>query len=79
MASPEHTDPRATLRSGLPDCYLTPEDLAVMFKLPSVETLYAWRRKGIGPTGFRVGKYVRYDPTAVREWVARQTALPDTA
>lgn len=73
MATPEHTDPRAALRSGLPDCYLTPEDLAVMFKLPSVETLYAWRRKGIGPTGFRVGKYIRYDPTVVARWVTEQT------
>ncbi|MFF4131622.1 helix-turn-helix domain-containing protein [Streptomyces mirabilis] len=74
MASPEPTDPRAILRSGLPDCYLTPEDLTVMFKLPSVETLYQWRRKGIGPTGFRVGKYIRYDPAVVARWVAEQTA-----
>uniref|UniRef100_A0AAU2A211 Helix-turn-helix domain-containing protein n=1 Tax=Streptomyces sp. NBC_00093 TaxID=2975649 RepID=A0AAU2A211_9ACTN len=74
MASPQHTDPRTALRSGLPDCYLTPEDLAVMFKLPSVETLYQWRRKGIGPTGFRVGKYIRYDPATVARWVTEQTA-----
>ncbi|MEU6228760.1 helix-turn-helix domain-containing protein [Streptomyces sp. NPDC047042] len=73
MASPEPTDPRTTLRTGLPDCYLTPEDLAVMFKLPSVETLYQWRRKGIGPTGFRVGKYIRYDPARVAHWVTEQT------
>lgn len=79
MATPEHTDPRATLRGGLPDRYLTPEDLVTMFSLPSVETLYAWRRKGIGPTGFRVGKHVRYDPAAVARWVTEQTALSDAA
>jgi hypothetical protein len=67
------SDPRTTLRSGLPDCYLTPEDLAVMFKLPSAETIFAWRRKGIGPTGFRVGKYIRFDPAVVARWVAAQT------
>lgn len=67
-------DPRTALRAGLPDHYLTPEDLTVLFKLPSVETLYAWRRKGIGPSGFRVGKYIRYDPAVVRDWIAQQTA-----
>ncbi|WP_328920321.1 helix-turn-helix domain-containing protein [Streptomyces sp. NBC_00208] len=63
------SDPRTTLRAGLPDRYLTPEDLAVMFRLPSVETVYAWRKKRIGPPGIRVGKHLRYDPQAVRTWV----------
>ncbi|MFB7220686.1 helix-turn-helix domain-containing protein [Streptomyces sp. NPDC056227] len=62
-------DPRTTLRAGLPDRYLTPEDLAVMFRLPSVETVYAWRKKRIGPPGIRIGKHLRYDPQAVRAWV----------
>jgi hypothetical protein len=79
MATTEPTDPRAILRGGLPDCYLTPEDLVIKFKLPSVETIYAWRRKGIGPPGFRVGKYTRFDPSAVARWVAEQTALDDAA
>ncbi|MBE8478271.1 helix-turn-helix transcriptional regulator [Streptomyces justiciae] len=79
MATEEHTDPRDTLRDGLPDRYLTPEDLTVMFSLPSVETVYAWRRKRIGPPCFRIGKHLRFDPAAVREWVAQQTALTDAA
>ncbi|MBC3993513.1 helix-turn-helix domain-containing protein [Streptomyces sp. AC563] len=54
---------------SLPDRYLTPEDLVTLFKLDSVETVYAWRRKRIGPPGFRVGKYLRYDPQAVARWV----------
>ncbi|WP_328632821.1 helix-turn-helix domain-containing protein [Streptomyces sp. NBC_00356] len=77
MAAKEPTDPRATLRDGLPDRYLTPEDLVTMFKLPSVETVRTWRRKRIGPPGFRVGKHLRFDPVAVREWVEQQTALED--
>jgi len=79
MATDEPTDPRAILRGGLPDCYLTPEDLVVMFKLPSVETVYQWRRKRIGPPGFRVGRYIRFDPAAVRTWVTQQGALDDAA
>lgn len=75
----EPTDPRAILRSGLPDRYLTAEDLVVMFSLPSVETVYAWRRKRIGPPCFRVGKHLRFDPAAVARWVAEQTALTDAA
>ncbi|MEU6825597.1 helix-turn-helix domain-containing protein [Streptomyces atriruber] len=79
MASPEHTDVRATLRGSLPDRYLTPEDLVTMFSLPSVETVYAWRRKRIGPPAFRVGKYLRYNPAAVRAWEAEQTTLEEAA
>lgn len=79
MATEEPTDPRAILRGGLPDCYLTPEDLVVMFKLPSVETVYQWRRKRIGPPGFRVGRYIRFNPAAVQAWEAERTALDDAA
>ncbi|MGW2818013.1 helix-turn-helix transcriptional regulator [Streptomyces sp. NPDC001415] len=70
---PEPTDPRATLRAGLPDRYLTPEDLAAMLAVP-IETVYGWRKKRTGPVGFRVGRHVRYDPAAVRDWIAEQTA-----
>ncbi|WP_060903936.1 MULTISPECIES: helix-turn-helix transcriptional regulator [Streptomyces] len=69
----ESTDPTAALRGGLPDRYLTPEDLAAMFAVP-IETVYGWRRKRTGPPGFRIGKHVRYDPTAVRAWVDNQAA-----
>ncbi|WP_406271220.1 helix-turn-helix domain-containing protein [Streptomyces sp. NBC_00191] len=79
MATTETTDPRAILRGGLPDRYLTPEDLVTMFSLPSVETVYQWRRKRIGPPGFRVGRYLRFDPTSVRAWVTEQGALEDAA
>lgn len=72
-------DPRATLRSGLPDRYLTPEDLVTMLSLPSVETVYAWRRKRIGPPGFRVGRYLRFNPAAVQAWEAERTTTGDAA
>ncbi|WP_340560384.1 helix-turn-helix transcriptional regulator [Streptomyces sp. GSL17-111] len=79
MATDHPTDSRATLRGCLPDRYLTPEDLVTMFSLPSIETVYQWRRKRIGPPGFRVGRYLRFDPAAVRTWVTEQAALEDAA
>ena len=54
--------------SNLPTRYLTPEDLAHLLAVP-LETIYTWRRKRTGPTGFRVGKHLRYDPAAVQQWV----------
>ncbi|MET9412646.1 helix-turn-helix domain-containing protein [Streptomyces klenkii] len=66
-----------TLRAGLPDRYLTPEDLVELFRLPSVETVYAWRRKGTGPLGFRVGKHLRFDPEVVRAYVQSRTDSGD--
>ncbi|MER7839766.1 helix-turn-helix domain-containing protein [Streptomyces sp. NPDC096040] len=58
-----------TVAIRLPTRYLTPEDLVDLFDLPSVETVYQWRRKRIGPRGFRVGRHLRYDPDDVRAWV----------
>ncbi|MDN3053117.1 helix-turn-helix domain-containing protein [Streptomyces hygroscopicus] len=54
---------------ALPSRYLTPDDLVAMFDLPSVETVYQWRRKRTGPRGFRVGRHLRFDPVDVRAWV----------
>lgn len=79
MATEEPTDLHALLRGGLPDRYLTPEDLVTMFSLPSVETVYQWRRKRIGPAGFRVGRYLRFNPAAVQAWEAERTSLDDAA
>ncbi|SHI19813.1 helix-turn-helix transcriptional regulator [Streptomyces sp. 3214.6] len=69
----EETGPRATLRGGLPDRYLNPDDVAEIFDVP-VETVYQWRKKRTGPPGFRIGKYVRYDPADVRAYVDRRKA-----
>jgi predicted DNA-binding transcriptional regulator AlpA len=58
----------------LPNRYLTPEDVAELLALPSVETLYAWRRKRTGPPAFRVGKHLRYDPAELQIWIADLSA-----
>ncbi|MFD7775287.1 helix-turn-helix transcriptional regulator [Streptomyces sp. NPDC059753] len=56
----------------LPRRFLTPDDLVEMFELPSIETVYQWRRKRTGPRGFRVGRHLRFDPEDVRAWVDSQ-------
>ncbi|MFB7311128.1 helix-turn-helix transcriptional regulator [Streptomyces sp. NPDC056192] len=70
-------DPRATLYSGLPDRYLTPDDIAEIFGVP-LETVYQWRKRRTGPPGFRIGKHVRYDPAEVQTYV-RQRKSADRA
>jgi predicted DNA-binding transcriptional regulator AlpA len=70
MAKALDPDPRATLRGGLPDRYLTPDDIAEIFEVPK-ETVYQWRKKRIGPPGFRIGKYIRYDPADIRAYVTQ--------
>jgi predicted DNA-binding transcriptional regulator AlpA len=66
MRRPSNTQP-----VPLPERFLTPADLAAILGVP-VKTLYEWRYTGAGPPGFRVGRYLRYDPVAVRRWVDQQ-------
>ncbi|MFF6785781.1 helix-turn-helix domain-containing protein [Streptomyces sp. NPDC012510] len=71
MAKPTAPSPLATLRGGLPDRYLTPDDIAEIFEVPK-ETVYQWRKKRTGPPGFRIGKHVRYDPADVHAYVTNR-------
>jgi len=49
------------------------EDVSCYLGVP-VGTLYQWRYRGVGPTAFRVGKHLRYDPALVRDWLLAQSA-----
>ena len=53
------------------DRLLTIRELAVYLDVP-VKTLYAWRYRGEGPIGFRVGKHVRYRWSDVEQWIQLQ-------
>lgn len=39
-----------------------------------VGTIYQWRSRRKGPRGFRVGRFVRFDPAEVRRWLEDQVA-----
>ena len=54
-----------------PDRLLSVKDLADYLGVP-VATLYQWRYRREGPPGFRVGRYIRYRPTDVQQWIERQ-------
>lgn len=47
---------------------LSVEQVADYLGVP-VNTLYQWRHKGTGPIAFRVGRFLRYDPAQVRDWL----------
>ncbi len=50
------------------DRLMTVEEVADFLGVP-VATLYQWRHKGTGPVAFRVGRFLRYDPSDVRVWL----------
>lgn len=49
----------------------TVEETAAHLQVP-LRTLYAWRTRGIGPRGIRVGRYVRYRREDVEAWLDEQ-------
>lgn len=51
----------------------TPADVANYLSVP-VQTLYQWRRRGLGPPARRVGRHLRYEPTAVKAWFLEQAS-----
>jgi excisionase family DNA binding protein len=50
---------------------MTIADLSTMLGVP-VDTLYGWRHRGEGPTGYRIGRHVRYRCSAVEAWLEQQ-------
>jgi excisionase family DNA binding protein len=50
---------------------MTIADLSMMLGVP-IDTLYGWRHRGEGPTGYRVGRHVRYRRSRVEAWLEDQ-------
>jgi excisionase family DNA binding protein len=50
---------------------LSAQELADYLDVP-LKTIYAWRYRGQGPRGFRVGRHVRFRLTDVQLWVSDQ-------
>lgn len=61
----------------------TVQDVSEYLRVP-VQTLYSWRSQGSGPLARRVGKYLRYRPADVEQWLeavdtGRRDASPISA
>ena len=53
------------------EALLTVQQLADYLGVP-VTTLYQWRHRREGPSGFRVGRHLRYRRRDVEEWIECQ-------
>ena len=51
----------------------TAQDVADYLTVP-LATLYQWRYFGTGPTAYRVGRHLRYEPAAVQAWLEQHVS-----
>ncbi len=51
----------------------TVQEVADFLGVP-VGTLYQWRHRRTGPSAYKVGRHLRYDPETVRAWLNKQVA-----
>jgi excisionase family DNA binding protein len=47
---------------------LSVQELADFLQI-QVKTIYQWHHRGVGPTPFRVGGRLRFDPADVAKWL----------
>lgn len=52
------------------------EELAEVVAVP-VATVYQWNHKGTGPPPIKVGRYLRFDPAEVRDWLEKRKVEAD--
>ncbi len=57
----------------MPERLWSIQETAAFLGLP-VQTLYLWRYKGEGPRGYKVGRFVRYNPRDVMLWLEQRAA-----
>ena len=50
---------------------MTLTELSELLGVP-MSTLYAWRYRGEGPAGYRIGRHVRYRRSVVEAWIEAQ-------
>jgi predicted DNA-binding transcriptional regulator AlpA len=61
----------ASASAAAADRLWTIDDVSAFLQVPTA-TLYQWRHQRVGPPVFKVGRHLRYDPAAVRSWLAAQ-------
>ena len=49
----------------------TIEDLSAYLSVP-VATIYKWRSTGEAPTAYKIGRYLRWAPSDVFDWLDRK-------
>lgn len=54
------------------DKLLTLQEVAEYLGVPPA-TLYQWRYRGEGPSGYKVGRHVRYRVSDVEAWLEQQS------
>jgi excisionase family DNA binding protein len=59
-------------QGSAPEPLLTPDEVARWLGKPKA-TLYAWRSRGLGPRGIRVGNLLRYRESEVEAWLDAHT------
>ena len=67
----EGNEERRTSGVGTTPRLLSTSEVAAFLGVP-VATIYAWRQKDYGPRGIPVGRYIRYRPTDVDDWLREQ-------
>jgi hypothetical protein len=67
----KYAEKAAAPATSVPTCdrLWNAHDVSAFLGVP-VATLHQWRYLGPGPAAFKVGRHLRYDPDAVRRWVA---------
>jgi excisionase family DNA binding protein len=55
---------------------LSAQDLADFLDVP-LATIYAWRYRGEGPPGFRVGRHLRFRRIDVEGWIEERVRHAD--
>jgi excisionase family DNA binding protein len=59
--------------TNIPTELWTVREVAQFLRVP-ISTLYQWRYFGSGPSAYRVGKHLRYNPADVWAWLNNEAA-----
>ena len=51
--------------------FMTTDEVADLLRV-SINTVYFWRQRGVGPRGYKFGKSLRFRRAEVLEWAAAQ-------
>ena len=63
------TSPIDSTRTHAPEDLLSVAELAEYLAVPE-KTIYAWRYRGTGPRGLRIGRHLRFRWFDVEAWLA---------